>query len=288
MGPFFVSRSYFILAFLFALEVSLFAQENFPVLTRTITFEKLLRYASTRDLVWTNPNGVQEKMSITEMSIPIDQKMMQLTLGFVISNYGLNSVWLQPRAIVFHAMGDGDLKTSLEVSSFLNDQIPESWGNLYKAGLLPNGAHFIIDKDGKIICLTPPVSSDGSRISYKKENHKWIIKRHQDGNPVAIGIENVTDRGNFTMLTDKQIESNARLARWLIWMEDNKIDYLTSHHQYNDDSNYEFFLKAFNLKHLQLPYRTRGRRDIGDPNVRKIIEKVNRTGYFIHSFFELK
>ncbi len=288
MGPFFVSRSYFILAFLFALEVSLFAQENFPVLTRTITFEKLLRYASTRDLVWTNPNGVQEKMSITEMSIPIDQKMMQLTLGFVISNYGLNSVWLQPRVIVFHAMGDGDLKTSLEVSSFLNDQIPESWGNLYKAGLLPNGAHFIIDKDGKIICLTPPVSSDGSRISYKKENHKWIIKRHQDGNPVAIGIENVTDRGNFTMLTDKQIESNARLARWLIWMEDNKIDYLTSHHQYNDDSNYEFFLKAFNLKHLQLPYRTRGRRDIGDPNVRKIIEKVNRTGYFIHSFFELK
>ena len=222
------------------------------------------------------------------MVIPIDQKMMELTKDFVVSNYGLNSIWLHPRVIVFHAMGDGDLKNSLEVSSFLNDQIPKSWGNLYQAGRLPNGAHFIIDKDGKIICLTPPVSSDESQISYKRNNHKWIVKRHQDGNPVAIGIENVTDQGNFTVLTGKQVESNAQLARWLIWMENNKIDYLTSHHQFNNDVNYGFFLKAFKLENLQQQYRTRGRKDIGDSNIREIIGKVNRYGYSVHSFFELK
>ena len=283
-----MNRTLLILAILTARDISSSGQQTFSILTRTLTFGELLQNASIRDVEWTNPNGVHEKMRITEMVIPIDQKMMELTKDFVVSNYGLNSIWLHPRVIVFHAMGDGDLKNSLEVSSFLNDQIPKSWGNLYQAGRLPNGAHFIIDKDGKIICLTPPVSSDESQISYKRNNHKWIVKRHQDGNPVAIGIENVTDQGNFTVLTGKQVESNAQLARWLIWMENNKIDYLTSHHQFNDDVNYGFFLKAFKLENLQQQYRTRGRKDIGDSNIREIIGKVNRYGYSVHSFFELK
>lgn len=283
-----MNRTFLILVILTAQDISSSGQQAFSTLTHTLTFGELLQNTAIRDVEWTNPNGVREKMKITEMAIPIDQKMMELTNDFVLSTYGLNSVWLHPRVIVFHAMGDGDLKNSLEVSSFLNDQIPKNWGNLYQAGRLPNGAHFIIDKDGTIICLTPPVSSDESQVSYKKSNHKWIIRRHQDGNPVAIGIENVTDQGNFTVLTGKQMESNAQLARWLIWVENNEIDYLTSHHQFNDDVNYEFFLKAFKLENLQQQYRTRGRKDIGDSNIREIIEKVNRYGYSVHSFFELK
>jgi N-acetyl-anhydromuramyl-L-alanine amidase AmpD len=184
-------------------------------------------------------------------------------------------------------MGDGDLKTSLEVSSFLNDQIPESWGNLYQAGKLPNGAHFIIEKDGRVICLTPPVSSDESRISYDRGNHKWLVRRHQDGNPIALGIENITDQGNLTDLTKEQIESNAKLARWLLWMENRKIDYAMSHHQFNDDQNYDLFLTAFKLHHLQKQYRTKGRKDIGDKNLRRIIDKIKQYEYTIHSFFDL-
>jgi hypothetical protein len=185
-------------------------------------------------------------------------------------------------------MGDGNLKTSLEVSSFLNDRIPESWGNLHNAGKLPNGAHFIIEKSGNVICLTPPVSSDESRISYDRNDHKWWVKRHQDGNPIAIGVENVTDQGNVTDLTREQIESNAKLARWLLWMENGKIDYAMSHHQFNDDRNYDAFLTAFKLKHLQKQYRTKERKDVGDKNLRRIIDKISEFGYNIHSFFVLK
>jgi hypothetical protein len=175
----------------------------------------------------------------------------------------------------------------LEVSSFLNDQIPESWGELYKAGKLPNGAHFIIEKDGNVICITPPVSLDESRISYDRADHKWLVKRHQDGNPIAIGIENVTDRGNVTNLTKEQIESNAKVARWLLWMENGKMEYAMGHHQFNDDQNYDLFLTAFKLNHLQKQYRTKGRKDIGDKNLRRIIDKINLFGCGVHSFINL-
>src|SRR5258706_213056 len=138
------------------------AQQKYPALTGVISFDDLVERKTIKMVEWINPNGVREKMKITEMAIPIDQKMRALTTDFVRSNYGLDSPWLHPRVIVFHAMGDGDLKTSLEVSSFLNDRIPEEWGTLYKAGNLPNGAHFIIEKNGNVICLSPPVSSDES------------------------------------------------------------------------------------------------------------------------------
>src|SRR5258706_15265492 len=142
------------------------AQQKYPALTSVISFDDLVDRKTIKAVEWSNPNGVREKMKITEMAIPIDRKMRALTTDFVRSNYGLDSPWLHPRVIVFHAMGDGDLKTSLEVSSFLNDRIPEEWGMLYKAGKLPNGAHFIIEKNGDVICLSPPVSSTKSRNSY--------------------------------------------------------------------------------------------------------------------------
>jgi hypothetical protein len=277
----------FAFAAVIAITPESYGQQKYPVLTNVIAFEELRSRAFVRELEWTNPDGVSEKMKISEMAIPVDQKMMGLIRDFVHFNYGLDSVWLRPRVIVFHAMGDGDLKTSLEVSSFLNDQIPESWGSLYKAGRLPNGAHFIIDKDGTIICLTPPISTVGDRVSYDRDHHHWIIKRHQDGNPVAIGIENVTDRGNLVDLTPLQRDANAKLARWLIWMEKGRIDYVMSHHQFNDEKNYDLFLTAFGLKHLHQEYRTRGRRDIGDKNLGAILTKVRDAGYTTHSFVDL-
>lgn len=273
-----------ILVFCFNVAVS----QKYPVLTSVITFDGLARKASSREVEWTNPNGIHEKMHITEMAIPVDAKMKQSLRNFMQFNYGLDSIWLKPEIIVFHAMGNGDIKNSLEVSSFLNDRIPESWGDLSRAGTLPNGAHFIIDKNGDIICLAPPFSLDGTQISYGRNHHQWIIKRHQDANPFAFGIENVTDQNDYVHLTTEQIESNAQLARWLIWMENNKIKFLTSHHQFDDDKNYDSFLTSFKLRNLQKKYRTRGRKDIGDKNLQEIIEKVNRYGYSTSSFFDLK
>ena len=262
----------------------LWAQEKNPALTNLISFEELQKKSIERNLEWKNPDGSKEEMKIIEMSIPFNDQMKNRTRDFVKSVYGLDSIWLKPKMIVFHAMGDGDLKTSLEVSSFLNDQIPESWGNLSKAGLLSNGAHFIIDRDGTIICLSPPVSNDG-KDAFEPANHGWYIKRHQDGNPVAIGIENVTPKDDHTSLTKEQLVSNAKLARWLIWFEEGKIEFAASHHQFNDNKSYDHFLRSFHLQNLKKEFRARGRKDIGDKNLTEILKQINSFRIPVKNFF---
>jgi len=261
------------------------AQEKYPALTNIISFDQLQKKSIERKVEWKNPDGSQEEMKILEMAIPFNEAMKKRTTEFVHSVYGLDSIWLNPKMIVFHAMGDGDLKTSLEVSSFLNDQIPTSWGYLSNAGTLSNGAHFIIDRDGTIICLSPPASNDGL-TSFELASHRWYIKRHQDGNPFAIGIENVTPRGDYTSLTKAQLSSNAKLARWLIWFENGKLGFVASHHQFNDDKNYNQFLKFFHLQNLKKQFRTRGRKDIGDNNLTEILKQIKSFKIPIKSFFE--
>jgi len=263
----------------------LLAQEKYPALTNVISFEELQNKSIERKLRWKNPDGSQEEMKIVEMAIPFNDEIKNRTRDFVRSVYGLNSILVNPKMIVFHAMGDGDLKTSLEVSSFLNNRIPESWGDLSKAGSLPNGAHFIIDQDGTVICLSPPVSKQNEEASLERDNHRWYIKRHQDGNPVAIGIENVTAKGDYTSLTQKQLTSNAKLARWLIWFENGKIEFVASHHHFNDDKKYNQFLKLLYLQNLKKEFRTKGRKDIGEKNLTEILRQINSFKIPVKSFF---
>lgn len=270
---------------LFVLPFILHAQQEYPPLTNIISFEELTKKSLERNVEWTNPDGSKEKLVIKEMAIPFDQRMIDLTKEYIHAVYDLDSLWLDPKMIVFHAMGDGDLKTSLEISSFLHDQIPESWGNLSKAGKLPNGAHFIIDRDGTIICLSPPVSKEGS-TSYSPANHRWYIKRHQDGNPVAIGIENVTQPGNFTDLTEAQILSNVKLAQWLFWFEHGKIKFMASHHQFNNEKDYNRFLNFFELSNAQKQFRTTGRKDIGEKSLMTILDGIQKNRIPVQLFFK--
>lgn len=268
------------------ISICLLAQEGYPALTNVISFDALQKTSIRRKVAWKNPDGTKEEMNIIEMAIPFGDAMKVLTKEFVNAVYGLDSIWLKPKMIVFHAMGDGDLRTSLEVSSFLNDRIPESWGNLSKAGSLPNGAHFMVDRDGTVICLSPPVSNNGDQFSFERERHHWFIKRHQDGNPFAIGVENVTPKGDYTDLTEDQITSNAKLARWLMWFENGKIESIASHHQFNDDKNYDQFLQAFHLQNRQKQFRTKGRKDVGEKNLTEILKQVKRYRIPVKNFFE--
>lgn len=236
-----------------------------------------------RAVEWVNPDGTGEKLRLREVAIPTDDVMIRATRKFMMDNYGRDSIWLRPVMIVFHAMGDGDLQRSLEVSSFLNDSLPSAWATLRKAGAVPNCAHFIVDRDGSIYCLTPPRNEAGEP-EYRGP-HRWLVRRHQDANPVAIGIENVTPEGDWTSLTKEQIESNSILARWLVSFEHGNIRYVTSHHQFNDDKTYESFLNAFGLHHYRRKFRTVGRRDVGNETFEKIVQHTNRSGVRLVPFF---
>jgi len=262
-------------------------QPSYPALTRLATFDALQKTAVPRTFAWVNGDGSKEEIQFIEMAIPVTPDVRALTRTFVHDVYDLDSMVMKPQMIIFHAMGDGDLKTSLEVSSFLNDEIPEDWGTLRRAGKLANGAHFIIDRDGTIINLSPPVGADGSTPSFDRDHHSWLIKRHQDGNPVAIGVENVTPAGNHTDLTEAQLNANAQLARWLIYFENGRLRYLASHHQFESDAHYASFLSAFHLQNLQKKYRTRGRRDIGDQALRDIFLRVQKANVGAQLFFEM-
>ncbi len=246
-------------------------------LTGIIKFDELIVHKVERILRWPGAAGKQEQLDIIELPIPITETIRRMTLDFEQRNYHYNSVWLTPRFVVVHSMDLDDLKNSLQKSSLLHDRIPSSWGLLSKAGSLPNGAHFIIDKDGTIYCLTPPFAKDGKAVSYERTNHQWFIRRHQDANPLAIGIENVTPaNGDFTDLSEAQISANAQLIRWLVWFENGQIRKITSHHQYNDEQFLDCILGTENLRHQLKPYRTTGRKDVGSEVLSRIIEKVGK------------
>lgn len=264
----------------------LLSAEAQPILTGNISFEELLKRKSSRVLKWINPDATRDSLFITILPIPITEKIVGLTSDFTQSNYGIATAWLNPKMIVLHSMDFGSLKEALEKSSFLHDRMPESWGVLAKAGSLPNGAHFFIDQEGAIYCLTPPLSKNSFSESWS-DDHRWLIRRHQDGNPLAIGIENITlPNGKFDDLTEEQIEANAKLIQWLISFEKSQIQYVFSHHQFNDTTFHATVLQKYNLQHYQQQYRTTGRQDIGNQMLQKIKAIVIQTGWKIKSEVE--
>lgn len=252
-----------------------------------ISFDQLFATRVEQTFAWVNPDSSSEKIRFEQMPIPVDKQMKDMTQRFMLDNYGRNSIWVEPRMIVIHSMDLEDLQTSLQQSSFLDRRMPGTWTTVVKAGSLPSGAHFIIDRDGTIYCLTPPWSTDDDTgISYNRDRHRWFIRRHVDANPMAIGIENVTLRnGSFDDLTSAQVASNAKLVRWLLWMEKGAITHVVSHHQFNDTTQYEAMLKEFSIELPRPMYRAWTRKDVGDGVLGQILDKVRRKGWNVREQF---
>ena len=92
---------------------------------QVISFDDLQKKKALKKFAWTNPDSSREDLEITEMQIPVDNEMRQLTSKFLRDNYGRNSTWVDPRMIVIHSMDLEDLETSLEQSSFLDRKMPQ-------------------------------------------------------------------------------------------------------------------------------------------------------------------
>jgi hypothetical protein len=255
--------------------------------TQTITFDELLRNRVEKKFSWTNPDSSREEITVVEMQIPVDDEMKNLTARFIKDNYNRNSIWVEPRMIVIHSMDLEDLRSSIEKSSFLYHKMPPTWTTVAKAGPLPSGAHFIIDSDGTIYCLTPPSSTtDEAKISYERGQHRWLVRRHLDAVPFALGIENVTKKDSrYNDLSDQQIISNAKLVRWLLWLESDSVQYVMSHHQFNDTTRFEKMMKTFSLAPRRPLIRPWRRQDVGNVVIQKITSGVKTKGWKLKDDF---
>ncbi|MEW5738906.1 MAG: peptidoglycan recognition family protein [Myxococcota bacterium] len=257
-------------------------RDGFDRLTALAEFKALPR--STHTVRWKNPNGREETLKLVLLPIPVDDAIREKTLAYMKKNYGRDSLWLDPRMVVLHSMDLGDVEQSLEASSFLHDEMPD-WGDLRQAGLLPNGAHFIVDRDGTIYCLTPPLGEDGRTLAFDSEHHRWMVRRHQDGNPTAIGIENATPiNKDFTDLTPKQVEANAKLVRWLIAFEHGAIRYVVGHHQMVDPAMLDRMEATIGVR-FRGPGATTVRSDPGQAVVDAVVKGVRRAGFSVTSDF---
>ena len=207
------------------------APPSFPRQVGLIDYDTLWSTVHTREVAWTNPDGSADTLTLHELVIPTPPAIREATRTYVRENHGRDTMWLEPRMVVLHSMDLGDLRTSLEASSFLHHEMPPSWGKLPQAGSLPNGAHFMVDAEGTIFVLTPPEAKNGTS-PYYGPGHRWLVRRHQDGNPVAIGIEHLTPHNrDYTDVTGAQIAATTRLVRWLVTLEGGAIDYVIGHHE---------------------------------------------------------
>ena len=265
--------------------------------SKPISFSKLFSKKIGRNFKWTNPNGEEEEISFFEMEIIHPNETIELVETYLKNAYNKTEKMflVNPKMIVVHSMSLGDLKRSLIESGFLDKKF--SWF-VSKRGDLPLGAHFMIEKDGTIYCLAPP-RNNKANIDYSKSGH-YPMKRHVlEGNPWAIGIENIVPRVEnimdketpekekklvFSNLRNPQIKANAKLVRWL---KTNKksISHIFGHHQFGKND----FRKKLNKNKLLLPTitvdgkHTSNRFDVGDEVLQKIRDKINNKGYKLSS-----
>jgi N-acetylmuramoyl-L-alanine amidase len=180
---------------------------------------------------------------------------LKLTIDYCKENYGLNSYKLEtPRIIVVHYTAINKLDATF--NTFKPDHISTSRDYIKDFSSLNVGIHYVVDQDGKTYNLMPDT----------------IVARHLIGlNHVSLGIENVAN--DSTDLTDAQIESDAKLIRFLA----NKyptIKYMIGHNEYNNKSSphYKYF------KSLNTDYKAHKRSDPGSAYMSKLRKRLADDG----------
>ena len=263
--------------------------------TAVIAPEELLSRGISRNVKWVNPDGSGESLGLTEIEIPQSETLAAYTEEYLRKVYGDRydpaMRYVRPLMIVLHSMAVGTLRTGLEVSGFLEDEV--NYG-ISKWGRMPTGSHFIVERDGSIYCFAPPRAETGE-ISYSRGS-RFPLKRHViEANPWAIGIENIAPRRDnwtelpkaekekaFSDLTDSQIEADAKLARWLATLAPS-IAHLYSHDQFMS-AEFTSRLAARVLPVAFNPaYVTTSRYDTGPAFLAAVRERAARAGLHLTS-----
>ena len=118
---------------------------------------------------------------------------------------------IDPRVIVVHYTSGGSATATRHY--FDNVRVEAARKEIARAGAVNVSAHFVVDRDGTIYQLQPPIR----------------FARHCIGlNHIAIGIENAGDEAKFP-LTEAQVAADAALIRWLA--RQYRITHLLGHYE---------------------------------------------------------
>lgn len=180
---------------------------------------------------------------------------LELTKQYCKEHYGFDGYKLDtPRIVVVHYTAIDNLDATLNL--FKKDNIASSRDYIKDFSTLNVGIHYVVDKDGRIFHLMPDT----------------IVARHLIGfNHVSLGIENIAT--DSTGLTNEQVESNARLIRFLA-KKYTTIKHMIGHDEYNDStlSHYKYF-RSLNSK-----YKPYGKIDPGPSFMRKLRQRLETDG----------
>ena len=152
-------------------------------------------------------------LKIINKPISYSAERIQLSLEYLQEHHGLTqkTPTIVPKMIVLHYTAGGTVESNYKY--FNKTHLESARNTLKKQSTLNVSSQFIIDRDGTIYQLMEPTQ----------------FARHTIGlNYCAIGIENIGSKKQ--PLTEKQIEANAELVRYLT--KKYKIEYLIGHSEY--------------------------------------------------------
>lgn len=193
-------------------------------------------------------NAQKNDIEIIQKPIDYSKERVKLSLDYLKDHYNIvqTQPTITPKMIVLHYTAGGTLESNFKY--FNNSTIENGRGYNKKESPLNVSAHFLVDRDGKIYQL---IDTN-------------LFARHTIGlNYCAIGIENIGSKSQ--PLTDKQVEANAKLVRYLA--KKYKIEYLIGHQEYG------IFKKSNLWKETNASYFT-GKEDPGKDFMMKVRKQV--------------
>lgn len=153
------------------------------------------------------------ELPFLERPIPFPAEREALTLDYIRQHYDPQAatIAIEPVMIVLHYTANDSLPGLFRIFDPVRlAGRPE----LLAAGAVNVSSQFAVDRDGQAYRLMPET---------RMARHVIGLNRH------AIGVENVARHAGE--LTEKQIEANVRLVRWLKQRYP-AIRYLIGHHEY--------------------------------------------------------
>jgi len=189
-----------------------------------------------------------QNLKIIQKPIDYSKERMKLSLDYLKDHHNMiqKTPNITPKIIVLHYTAGGTIDSNFRY--FNNLYLENQRATLKKQSTLNVSAHFLVDRDGTVYQLVEPE----------------LFARHTIGlNYCAIGVENIGSKSQ--PLTDKQVEANAELVRYLT--KKYPIEYVIGH------SEYGVFRNSKLWKESDPKYFT-GKEDPGSEFMKKVRGKL--------------